>query len=234
MDPDNAVATSPPKGGVVDKTQEQPPPSLAEERQQLTRSRIRQATREVVAQRGFNATVDEIAQLSGVSPRTVFRHYATHDQLIAATVKDMYFGWIEDLPLPGDDLDGWIENLAVTVHTRTADVVGAAFWDIHAPRANASEVLSEMDAQRRDVRVQGMQTLVKVVWRMAGGTGEPPEDLVLAFALYLSAFATQALMVDFDQTPVQVGALTADILKMLLWRAVDAQRDRADADGGEG
>jgi len=69
---------------------------------------------------------------------------------------------------------------------------------------------------------------------MAGGTGEPPEDLVLAFALYLSAFATQALMVDFDQTPVQVGALTADILKMLLWRAVDAQRDRADADGGEG
>jgi len=218
----------------MDKPDRQPPPSLAEEQRDLTRARIRQATREVVARRGFNATVDEIAQLSGVSPRTIYRHYATHDRLIAATVKDMYFGWLEDLPLPGDDLDGWIEDLAVTVHTRTAHVVGAAFWDIHAPRANASEVLSEMDAQRRDVRVRGMQTLVKVVWRMAGGTGEPPEDLVLAFALYLSAFATQALMVDFDQTPAQVGALTADILKMLLWRAIDAQRDRADADGDEG
>ena len=61
-------------------------------------------------------------------------------------VNDMYFGWFEDLPLPGDDLDGWIEGLAVTVHTRTAHVVGAAFWDIHALRANTSAVLSEMDA----------------------------------------------------------------------------------------
>jgi len=208
---------------MVDNPQGPPPPSLAEEQRDLTRARIRQATKEVVALRGFNATVDEIAQLSGVSARTVFRHYATHDRLIAATVKDMYFGWIEDLPLPGNDLDGWIEDLAVTVHTGTAYVVGAAFWDIHAPRANASEVLSEMDAQRRDFRVRGMQTLVKVVWRMAGGTGEPPEDLVLAFALNLSAFATQALMVDFDQTPAQIGALTADILKMLLWRAIEAQ-----------
>ena len=219
---------------MVDNPQGHPPPSLAEEQQQLTRSRIRQATREVVARRGFNVTVDEIAQLSGVSPRTIYRHYATHDRLIAATVKDMYLGWIEDLPLPGDDLDSWIEDLAVTVHTRTAHVVGAAFWDIHAPRADASEVLSEMDAERREVRVRGMQTLVKVVWRMAGGTGEPPEDLVLAFALYLSAFATQALMVDFHQTPAEIGALTADILKILLWRAVDAHGERSGADGDEG
>ena len=209
----------------MDNPKEQTPPfSLSQEKRDLTRSRIRQAAIEVVAQRGFNATVEELAQLSGVSPRTIFRHYATHDRLIAATVNDMYFGWIEDLPLPGDDLDGWIEDLAVTVHTRTAYVVGAAFWGIHAPRANTSEVLSEMDAQRRDVRVRGMQTLVEVVWRMAGGTGEPPEDLVLAFALNLSAFATQALMVDFDQTPAEIGALTADILKTLLRRAVQAQR----------
>lgn len=197
--------------------------SLAEERRDLTRSRIRQAALDVVARHGFDATVDEISRVSGVSPRTIFRHYATHDRLIAATVNDMYFGWFEDLPLPGDDLDGWIEDLAVTVHTRTAYVVGAAFWDIHAPRTNASEILSEMDAQRRDVRVRGMQALAEVVWRMAGGKGEPPDDLVLAFALYLSAFATQALMIDFDQTPTEIGALTADILKMLLWRAIEAQ-----------
>ncbi len=156
-----------------------PSSSLAEEQRDLTRARIRQAAMKVVAQRGFYATVEEIAQVSGVSPRTIFRHYGSHDRLIAATVNDMYFGWFEDVPLPGDDLDGWIEELAVTVHTRTAHVVGAAFWDIHAPRANASDVLAEMDAQRRDVRVRGMQTLVKVVWRMAGGRGEPPPNWFL-------------------------------------------------------
>src|SRR5579863_2390420 len=62
-----------------------PSSSLAEERRDLTRCRIRQAAMEVIAQRGFNATVEEIAQRSGVSPRTIFRHYATHDRLIAAT-----------------------------------------------------------------------------------------------------------------------------------------------------
>ena len=56
---------------------------------------------------------------------------------------------------------------------------------------------------------------------------------MLAFALNFSAFTTQALMVDFDQTPAQIGVLTAQILKMLLWRAVEAQGERADADSGD-
>jgi AcrR family transcriptional regulator len=58
---------------LVDKPQEAPPASLAEERQQLTRSRIRRAAMEVVARRGFDATVEEIAEVSGVSPRTIFQ-----------------------------------------------------------------------------------------------------------------------------------------------------------------
>ena len=33
-------------------------------------------------------------------------------------------------------------------------------------------------------------------------------------------------MTDFDQTPRQIGALTADTLKVLLSRAVEAQRAR--------
>jgi AcrR family transcriptional regulator len=189
----------------------------------------------VVSRRGFDATVDEIAQLSGVSPRTIFRHYASHDRLIAATVKDMFEACglpqrgddfdssIEGLPGPDDDLDGWIDGLASTFHTRSASIFGAAFWDISAPHHNASEVLSEVDSLRRDYRLRGMSYLVNLVWQIAGGSGEPPEDLALAFALNLSVFTTQALMVDFDQTPEQIGALTGDILKMLLRRAVEAQ-----------
>ena len=43
-----------------------------------------------------------------------------------------------------------------------------------------------------------MSYLVDLVWRSAGGHGEPPDELALAFALNLSAFTTQALMVDFN------------------------------------
>jgi AcrR family transcriptional regulator len=193
---------------------------------------------EVVARRGFGATVDEIAQLSGVSPRTIFRHYASHDRLIAATVKDMFEAcglpqegddldkWIEGLPELFGDLDSLIEGMALTFHTRSASIFGAAFWDICAPRPGGSEVLAEVDALRRDYRLRGMSYLMNLVWQTAGGVGEPPEELTLAFALNLSVFTTQALMVDFDQTPAQIGVLTADILKMLLWRAIETQPSR--------
>ena len=183
---------------------------------------------EVVARRGFDATVEEIAQESGVSPRTIFRHYESHDQLILATVKDMCEACgrkpIEGLPSPSDDLEGWIEGVAITVHTRNAEIFGEAFWDIHAPSRITSAVLSGLNSLRRDSRTRGVQFLATLAWQKAGGTGEPPEDLVLAFALNLSAFTTQALMIDFDQTAAEIGALTADILKTLLGRAVYAQR----------
>ncbi len=97
----------------------------------------------VVARRGFDATVAEIAQLSGVSPRTIFRHYASHDRLIVATVKDMYEAWgrrpIEGLPTPTDDFDGWLTGLAITIHTRSAQIIGEAFWDLHTPSNHDSE-----------------------------------------------------------------------------------------------
>ncbi|MGD0380062.1 MAG: helix-turn-helix domain-containing protein [Acidimicrobiales bacterium] len=197
---------------------------------------------EVVAERGFEATVDEIAQLSGVSPRTIFRHYVSHDRLIAATVRDMFEecgrypiessprivddlgGWIDRLPKSFDDLDAWLEKLAVTVHTRTARIFGRAFWDIHAPNPTASAALSELAVFRRQYRLQGVGYLTAVAWRTAGGVGDPPEDLVLAFALNLSAFTTHSLMIDFDKNPTEVGVLTADILKAFVRTAVEDQR----------
>jgi hypothetical protein len=184
----------------VDKPSQKGLASLAEDQQRLTRTRIREAALEVVARRGFDATVDEIAKVyeaCGLRP-------------------------IEGLPRPTDDLDGWIEGLADTIHTRNANILGDAFWDIHAPRPNDSEAFSELEGVRRDYRVRGVRHLVDLAWQSAGGIDEPPE--VLAFALNFSAFTTQALMIDFDRTPSQIGALTAELLKMLLRRAVDASR----------
>ncbi len=182
----------------------------------------------VVARHGFDATVAEIAQLSGVSPRTIFRHYATHDQLILATVKDMYEAWgrrpIEGLPTPTEDFDGWLRGLAITIHTRSAEIIGEAFWDLHAPSDHDSEVLHEVDALRHQYRVRGVHYLVGLAWRTAGGLGDPPEALTLTFAICLSGFATHALMTDFDRTPAQIGDLTADILRMSLDLALQQQR----------
>jgi AcrR family transcriptional regulator len=202
---------------------EQPSLSLAEEQREATRARIRRAAMEVVARRGFDATVEEIAQSSGVSPRTIFRHYASHDRLIVATVKDIFAACGRPAQEIGDDVDAWIESMALTIHTRNVEILGDAFWDIHSPSSMTSEVLSEVNALRRQSRVRGVKYLTNVAWQAAGGMGTPPENLVLAFGLYFSAFTTQALTVDFNESPIQIGALTADLLKMLVTRSVQEQ-----------
>jgi len=188
---------------------------------------------EVVARRGFDATVEEIARVSGVSPRTIFRHYATQGTLIVATVKDMFEACgrrpIEGLPTPDEDLEGWLDGLAMTVHVRNAEIVGEAFWDLHAPNLDESDTLAEVAALRREARLSGVHHLSALAWQTAGGEGAPPEELISAFALNFSAFATQALAIDFEQTPAQIGSLTADILKMMLRRAVQAQHAQQSA-----
>lgn len=205
----------------------QVPSSLQQEKHNLTRDRIRQAAMEVVARRGFEATVRDIAEVSGVSTRTIFRYYRSHDQLVLTTVKDMFEacgrGPVEGIPRSTEDLDGWLEGIGVTIHTRNAVIIGEAFWDIHAARHLAPETLAELTDLRREARRRGVRYLARRAWGAAGGTREPPEDVVLAFALNFSSFTTQALMVDFDQTPAQIGVLTADILKTLLRHAVETQ-----------
>jgi hypothetical protein len=130
---------------------------------------------------------------------------------------------IEGLPKPAADLHGWIEGLALTIHTRNAQIIGRAFWDIHGPRVEASDEFAEIRKVRRQLRVDGIEYLVKLAWAAAGGRDEPPQDLVWAFALHFSTFTTHALMIDFDLSPKEVAGVTSSMLQAVLTKAVDAQ-----------
>ena len=204
-----------------------PPPSLTEELEQLTRSRIRNAAIEVVARRGFDATIGEIAELSGVSSRTVSRHYKSQSALIAFTLQDMFEAGnrpIEGLPPPGDDLDGWLDGLTLALHTRGVQIFGQVIWDLlHAPRTTLPAAISEIIDAQVEFRRHAIQHLSTIAWQAAGGKGETPDSLASAFTVQLSPFTTQTLMVERGQTPAQVAVLCADVLKTVLRRAVDEQ-----------
>jgi AcrR family transcriptional regulator len=201
--------------------------SLAEEKRQLTERRILRATVAAMAQHGFSATVDEIAGLAGVSARTVYRYFATHDELIAAGIREGLHSAgqpISGLPPVKEDLDGWIDRIALEAHVRNASIIGAAFWDVLGPTPSASREIEEARSLRRPARMEWMHGLAATAWKIAGGKGEPPSSLVTTFALALSAFTSHALAADFDYAPEQTARFAADLIKEHLQATVEAQR----------
>ncbi len=155
-----------------------------------------------------------------MSTRTIFRHFGSHDRLIVETVKDIFDSWahrpVSPLPRPTDDLDGWLEGLAVLIHTRNAHVLGEAFWGVYATNGGDSPALLELIALRSEFRDRAVRYLASCAWLAAGGADEPPETLVLGFAINLSVFTTKSLMLDSQRTPTEIGVLTANLLKWLL------------------
>jgi AcrR family transcriptional regulator len=169
-----------------------------------------------MAQRGFSATVEEIAAVAGVSPRTVYRYFDTHDQLIAEGYREILKAVgsiIPDLPSINDDLDGWIDRIAFVSHTRNYMIIGAAFWDVFKPGASGSKEIEEIRAARRPMRMQWMTGIAVVAWMAAGGKGQPPSSLVETIALALSSFTTQGLAADFDYGPEQTAQFAAGMIK---------------------
>jgi AcrR family transcriptional regulator len=201
-------------------------PSLAAEKRQLTEARIRRAAMETMALRGFAATVDEIADRAGVSSRTIYRYFATHDQLIAAGIREGLQAAgqpIPGSPSVGDDFDGWIDRIALEAHTKNATVVGAAFWDVLGPAPSASKEIEEARALRRPTRMQWMSRLSTIAWAAAGGKGEPPTTVVTTFALALSAFTFHALAADFGYGPEETARFASAMIRERLASAVEAQ-----------
>jgi AcrR family transcriptional regulator len=193
--------------------------NLTEEKNAVTRSRIRRAAMRVLAQRGLRATVEEIAEDAGVSSRTVFRHYAGHDDLVADAIAGMYEELgrpVPGLPDPSDDLRAWLWRLALEAQARNAEILGHAFWDLYNPPPGTSEVILDALVERRLRRERWMGLIVETAWTVAGGTGRPPREIDEAFKLLFSAYATYSMATDFEHSPHEAATRTTSLLMAIL------------------
>ena len=58
---------------------------------QRNRERIVEVAREVFRERGYDASLDEVAKRAGVGPGTLYRHFPTRDALLDAIMQI----WVE-------------------------------------------------------------------------------------------------------------------------------------------
>jgi len=195
-------------------------PSLGEESRALARTRIVQGALASLAVSGLDATVDEVAEAAGVSRRTVFRHFATHGELFAAAIAEgiqVLEARMPGPPPPGDDIEKWLIDTAVTMHELYRELVGRAFWDIHIERPGTPpevvSALSDVPSFRR----RYVTRLAAAAWEPLGGKGLPPEWVVDAFVLQLSGFASNAMATYSSQ---KAGEVSARILWVVLQGAL--------------
>lgn len=189
------------------------------------RSTVIRAARRLLAERGLEVSMDDLALAAGVGRRTLFRHFDSRDALIASALDSSLDWYHTRLPEQVDDLgdaslDEWLSALALRVH-RTHHEAGRALWQLAAmPDADLPEPLAAVNRRRRRARRVSTRSMASAGWSRVGGVGECPEEIVDAFALMLSSFATRSVVDDFGRTPTAAATATATALAALLRASV--------------
>lgn len=173
-------------------------PTLAEDKKQATVERILRAARYLIGARGLDVTMDEIAAAAGVGRRTVFRHFESRENLLAAAVESGMRRYGERLPpYAGGDWRAWLGSLCFEVH-RMNGSYGPGYWELTARRDLPRE-LAAMEGRRRRARKTAMNRLSGDLWKAAGGGGPTPSVVADSVGAHLSVHFTAAVTADAGQ-----------------------------------
>jgi AcrR family transcriptional regulator len=118
---------------------------------QRNRDRIVEVAREVFRERGYDASLDDIAKRAGVGPGTLYRHFPTRDALLDAVMQV----WVDrvtestDKALthegpPRDFLIGWFEAYValISLHKGGPAKITTAMGDPASPIASKCGILT--------------------------------------------------------------------------------------------
>jgi AcrR family transcriptional regulator len=123
---------------------------------QRNRDRIVEVAREVFRERGYDASLDDIAKRAGVGPGTLYRHFPTREELIDAVMKDWADRVLADAEQitaaglsPRETLRTWFQRFVanVGVYQGAARKVLAAVDDPSSPIYRKCQVLAGANEQ---------------------------------------------------------------------------------------
>ncbi len=191
------------------------------------RLRVLRAALPLVADRGLQVSMDDLADAAGVGRRSLFRHFESRDALLASALTmamQRYDDHVERSLNADEPLDSWLAHVVAQSHRAHRDA-GRGLWQLAA--ADDDDLpgpLAEANRRRRAARARWTESVARAAWRRAGGAGRCPASVVDAFALAMSSFATRSLLTDLDRDPSAVSRHTAAHLALLVDHEVGARR----------
>lgn len=188
-------------------------------RPQDTHARAVRAARTLIAVRGLDVSMDEVAEASGISRRTLFRHFSNREALIVAALDEgfaTYEGRFLVALQPGAALTDWIAGVLRQIH-RTHLRAGRGLWHLAcAFDDELSPALRAANRRRRLMRERITREFADRAWQLADGPGSAPALLVDTVATVLSSFTTHSLVVDRQRGVDEVVAQSVRILMAVL------------------
>jgi AcrR family transcriptional regulator len=171
--------------------------TVAEVKRQATVDHILTLARRSVLQNGLDVTMDQLAEVTGVSRRTLFRLFESREKLLGAAFEAGMSGYLRGLPAyqAGDPAD-WLRDTCDTAH-RMNSTIGPGFFEL-ASRRNLPADLAAAERRRRNDFRGAMADIAATLWRSAGGRDAAPDTLVTTVTAHLSPHFTAALIVDAD------------------------------------
>jgi AcrR family transcriptional regulator len=189
--------------------------TLLEQKRQTTADHLVRAAVAGLAKHGFTVTVDDIARDANVNRRTIFRHFATRDDLLAVALTQQSDTFRSTLPQLGDQgWLAWLTELCQVVHEANATLHRTLHELVtrHDLSPRLVAFADDIDAYRRGRNSDVADTL----WRAIGGGGAAPTELRAVVASHLSPHFTTAVSKDAQgDHPIAASLAQAAILAAL-------------------
>ena len=138
--------------------------------------------------------MDRLAEVSGVSRRTLFRHFATREKLLAAAFEAGMSNYRKQLPTFDGDQQRWLRATCDAAH-RMNSTIGPGFFEL-ASRTDLPPDLAAAERRRLSEFRAAMTDIAQTLWRSCGAVGKPPQSLRDTITAHLSPHFTAALTVD--------------------------------------
>jgi AcrR family transcriptional regulator len=191
--------------------------TLLERKRQTTIDHLVRAAVAGLAKHGLSVTIDDIAREANINRRTVFRYFATRDDLLAVALTQQSDAFRASLPQLGEQgWQPWLTDLCQAVH-RANDNLHRTLHELVTRQSLSPQLLAfadDIDAYRRVRNNDVAETL----WRASGRDGGAPAELRAVVSAHLSPHFTTAVSQDAQQDHPVAATLARNAIRAELDR----------------